>query len=489
MADNILIKDATGTNITVKTKELAGAIQTPFHINAGSNGVEAGVTQYGHLRITPEPMALFNETFDTLDTTARWTTKLATGTAAVSNGALALSSSTTASAYGGVFTQPTFAPNGLNFLVAGQTQTIPNVVQANTLRFWGWGSVQTTPTVAAPIVNGVGFELDGAGVLYAVVYQNGVRGTGTNVVTIGSVLTNNVPFLTAIARRADSVDFYVNNQLVPVASIAIPQLFVATLPYQMICINGAVAPAAAAQLNVLAFGIGDTGINSQSIGDGVFPWRKATVKAASTAAVAADPSLVVSLSPNNPITIAAAQTLATVTTVTTCSTLTGGSAAEDAATTTNPHIVGGIVRTAVAPTTLVAGDAARLTMTKGAAAVVMPYASPDTSWSYAAAAGGILNTTTAVTIKAAGAALVRNHITSIQVQSEALTNATELAIRDGAGGTVLWRIKIPTTGLPGTTFNFNTPLRGTAATLLEVVTLTASGAGAVYFNAQGFESA
>lgn len=179
-------------------------------------------------------------------------------------------------------------------------------------------------------------------------------------------------------------------------------------------------------------------------------------------------------------------TLATVGTVTTLSTLTGGNAAEDAATTANPLIVGGLVRTAQAPTTLIAGDAARATMTSSAAAVVYPYAIPELSWQYAAASGGILNSTVAVTIKAAAATGIRNYITSIQVMSEALTTATELAVRDGAAGTVIWRTKIPTGGLPTTTFDFRMPLRGTAATLLEVVTLTASGTGAVYVNAQGF---
>jgi hypothetical protein len=168
--------------------------------------------------------------------------------------------------------------------------------------------------------------------------------------------------------------------------------------------------------------------------------------------------------------------------------ITGGNAAEDAATTASPLIMGGVVRTAGAPTTLIAGDAARATMTSGANLVVYPYGVPEISWSYAAATGGILNTTTAVSFKAAAAAGIRNYITNIQVMSEALTTATELAIRDGAGGTVLWRIKIPTGGLPTAQFDFAVPLRGTAATLLEVVTLTASGAGAVYFNAQGFTS-
>lgn len=110
-----------------------------------------------------------------------------------------------------------------------------------------------------------------------------------------------------------------------------------------------------------------------------------------------------------------------------------------------------------------------------------------TDWSYSAAASGIVNTTTAVTFKAAGATGLRNYITSIDIMAEALTNATELCIRDGAAGTVLWRTKIGTGGLVnGRNIVFDTPLRGTAATLLEVITLTASGAGAVYFNAQGF---
>lgn len=110
-------------------------------------------------------------------------------------------------------------------------------------------------------------------------------------------------------------------------------------------------------------------------------------------------------------------------------------------------------------------------------------------WSYPAAAGGILNTTTAVIIKTAAGAGLRNYLTALQINAEALTNATELAIRDGAGGTVLWRMKIGTAGLPLAPIRFPIPLKGTANTLLEVVTLTASGAGAVFVNAQGFFAA
>lgn len=108
-----------------------------------------------------------------------------------------------------------------------------------------------------------------------------------------------------------------------------------------------------------------------------------------------------------------------------------------------------------------------------------------TPWRYAAAASGIVNTTTPVTIKAAAAGVVQS-ILSMQIMAEALGTATELAVRDGSGGTVLWRIKIPTAGLlGGRDINFDPPLVGTAGNLLEVVTLSASTTGAVYVNAQG----
>lgn len=168
-------------------------------------------------------------------------------------------------------------------------------------------------------------------------------------------------------------------------------------------------------------------------------------------------------------------------------TVVGGAVAEDAVTTSSPLIVGGVVRAAATPPiTFIAGDAVRHTMTTSGMVGVTPYSVPEATWSYAAAAAGILNTTTAVTVKAAAGASLRNYITDVTLMSEALTTATEFAIRDGAAGPVLWRTKIPTGGLITTQFNFAVPLRGSANTLLEVVTLTASGAGAVYANLQGF---
>ena len=106
-------------------------------------------------------------------------------------------------------------------------------------------------------------------------------------------------------------------------------------------------------------------------------------------------------------------------------------------------------------------------------------------WSYAAASGGIVNSTTAVTISPALAGF-RNTIKAIQLSGDALGVATEVAIRDGAAGAVLWRMKIGTVGLVGgSSYIFASPLKGTAGNLLEFLTLTASITGGIYFNAQG----
>jgi hypothetical protein len=174
-------------------------------------------------------------------------------------------------------------------------------------------------------------------------------------------------------------------------------------------------------------------------------------------------------------------------TVTSVTTLANGQTAHSAAATGSPVRVGGRVNTTL-DTTLVQGDAADLFQTSAGQVIQKPFGSAENDWQYAAAAAGIVNTTTAVTIKAAGAASIRNFITGITIMAEALGAATELVIRDGAAGTVIFRTKIPAAGLVTTNIKFPTPLKGTAATLLEVATLTASVTGAVYFNAQGYQS-
>lgn len=170
----------------------------------------------------------------------------------------------------------------------------------------------------------------------------------------------------------------------------------------------------------------------------------------------------------------------------------GGTTTQTPISTMNSANGSGAMPTAVAgvlddtsPTTITENSFGFVRIDPNRALTVKPYSSSGSDWRYPAAASGISNTTTAVTIKAADAAL-RNYVTGADLMCDALGAATEVAIRDGAGGTVLWRTKVGTAGLAFSQFNFATPLRGTAATLLEVVTLTASITGACYFNAGGY---
>jgi hypothetical protein len=111
---------------------------------------------------------------------------------------------------------------------------------------------------------------------------------------------------------------------------------------------------------------------------------------------------------------------------------------------------------------------------------------PGLTWSYAAVAGGLVNTN-GVTVKAAGAAGVRNYIKSVQVINSHATISTEVCIKDGASGTVLHRGYALANG-GGYACTFNPPLRGSAATLVEIAEVTATGTAGVLVSLQGYEA-
>ena len=164
----------------------------------------------------------------------------------------------------------------------------------------------------------------------------------------------------------------------------------------------------------------------------------------------------------------------------------GGLSFEGGGAGTNPIAIGAEARTS-SKTSVTNAALVRPIATTDGRQIVRLNSIPENEWQYAAASGGITNTNTAVTLVAAQAAGIRNYLTSLQLSSDALGAATEIAIRDGAGGTVLWRGKIGTAGIAGvSTIQFSDPLKSTAATLLEVVTLSASVTGSVYVNAQGY---
>lgn len=160
-----------------------------------------------------------------------------------------------------------------------------------------------------------------------------------------------------------------------------------------------------------------------------------------------------------------------------------GNVAHDAAASGNPFQVAGEARSTDRAVVQDA-DVARIITTLLGKTIVQPYAGPGLTWNYAAASGGITNTT-GVTAKAAGGAGVRNYITMAQVINGHASVDTDVQIRDGAAGTVLWR-GFAKSGGGGVSAKFDPPLRGTANTLIEIACGTSGSA--TYVNLQGYTS-
>lgn len=157
----------------------------------------------------------------------------------------------------------------------------------------------------------------------------------------------------------------------------------------------------------------------------------------------------------------------------------GGVAAHSAASSGNPVRVAGRVNTA-ADTTLAAGDASDLFMSTSGQLIVKPFAAAELDWQYT----GVLTTATAVAARAAAAAGVRNYVTGLQYQNTS-TTATTVLVLDNA--TTIAQFHAPANMAVPAVIRLVTPLRGTAATTLNVQCGTA-GAN-LLINLQGYQGA
>jgi hypothetical protein len=166
----------------------------------------------------------------------------------------------------------------------------------------------------------------------------------------------------------------------------------------------------------------------------------------------------------------------------------GGLSPEGGGAGTSPIVIAAEARTS-SKTSVANATLVRPIATTDGRQIVRLDAIPENEWSYVAASGGITNTTTAVSLAAGAGSGVRNYITSLQVSSDTLGTATEVVIRDGVGGAVLWRVKIGTAGTVGIQdIRFHPPLRGSSNTLVEAACVTATGTGSIYINAQGYKA-
>jgi hypothetical protein len=156
-----------------------------------------------------------------------------------------------------------------------------------------------------------------------------------------------------------------------------------------------------------------------------------------------------------------------------------GQAGHDAVVSGNPVRLGGRALSA-AYTAVASGDAADLITTLQGVLITRPYQIPELEWSYAAASGGITNTTDVALAAAAGTGL-RRYITSMQLKNINAT-ATEVVLKDGS--TVIWRGHVSASMGATEEIIFKSPLKTTANAALNFACIT-TGAQ-VYVNAQGY---
>lgn len=118
------------------------------------------------------------------------------------------------------------------------------------------------------------------------------------------------------------------------------------------------------------------------------------------------------------------------------------------------------------------------------AALLTLFTASAFGWQYATPIASPITTTTAVTLKAAGAG-VSSHLTGLQIINTHATVSTIVTVKDGS--TVIWTGFVPATtaALPIVPLivNFQTPLKGSPNSALTFVANT-TGAN-IFVNAQG----
>lgn len=279
-----------------------------------SLGNSTSSTPYARLAVELNPHQIFYDPFDsTLDATDRWTTPTVGNSAVTASntaGVMSMGTGTTASGWSKLTSQASFTPTvpgwiGYSFLILNPDLAAPT---ANSYRFWGAGTIATVPTTAAPMTDAVGFEISTAGKMFAVIYTAGTR---TAVQDLSAATGNSTQPTDALLHRyivkirTDRVYFYIDGetsaQLVATfsATTSASGPSVQTLPISFVAVGGATPPVSNSQIQSLGAVVWDASQNNNTLSDGQYQWRKATVKKASTAAATTDTALVVAPHPSS----------------------------------------------------------------------------------------------------------------------------------------------------------------------------------------------
>ncbi len=238
-----------------------------------------------YLRVATDPGTSFYDGFDTtFDTTDKWSSTVGTVTPAVSAGIFTVQAGTTALATSIAQSRPTFPLLGNMFVNPLAVWKVNAGAKTGAYRFFGLGIAQGSPTVAAPIVDGAGFEYSSTtGALSMVIWATGVRTAvtpltdSTVTAVLAAALADGLSHRYAVYYKTSRVYFEIDTIIV--ATVSEPTLGTSTLPVLAITVNGAstVSPAAVSTFSFI--GVCDTSSNSTSLSDGTFPWRKQQVGA------------------------------------------------------------------------------------------------------------------------------------------------------------------------------------------------------------------
>src|SRR5713101_1866862 len=295
-------------NVTLQaTSNQVGAVPMPIPITAFplANGYEMSVAM--------EPNQILWEDWGTgspIDTVNRWQTpSLSTGASTPSVGQEVLASSTTASAWAFLQSQYAFPGRnpGYNFAQMQMQFETGNPIN-NAYRFWGFATIPTTPTAVAPIIEGVGFEINVNGKMSAVTWSTGTRNPIQDMSSTGnnSQPTDGATHKYEVFFRGDNIVWYIDGKVVAQTLTGALGPNVNTLFLSFLTVAGTTPPGISATITIAQASVGDTSRNAQRIVDGTYNWRAATVTPQGQQVVG-------NLTPGTPITASATGTTAAIT--------------------------------------------------------------------------------------------------------------------------------------------------------------------------------
>lgn len=240
-------------------------------------------TPGGEMRVATEPTKVFYNAFDAGLSASFWTATAGGGGVAPTSqaGQSNIGTGTTANGFSYLVSVPTFQPVPPGWLEYANSINLPSPYVANTYFWIGPGNHATTPTAAAPLTDGAGFEVAIGGKMAAVCWSGGTRNQIADLSSTGSNKqpTDAAVHIYYVYYRGDNIFWAIDSRDNIVASIPNGALgpIVNTLPILIMAVAGAVAPLSSAVIIDNLSYVADTTNSANQIADGTLPWQRAAV--------------------------------------------------------------------------------------------------------------------------------------------------------------------------------------------------------------------